>query len=179
MLKFSISIIGLILSTTSFAAEFKVVSEQKYYSQDGVQKFDGTYSYSQYSLKSKDDSSYKFLIKEKILSSTGKVLVDVSHDGGDLSAKEVQALGSIYSLCSVFNGQIESLTIKAGTFQTCKRTMGEFIEWYTEGFPFAVKRTHQDVDGLAVLEAIEVKIGEIHCQKTGPITQFKQQPSQY
>ena len=158
MLKYTIAALGLVLSATAFASEFKIISEQKFYSPDGVQKFDGTYTYSQYSLKNKGRSPFKLVMREKILSSSGKVVVDVSHDGGEFSTEQVKHLGSIYSLCAAFNGQIETLTVKAGTFQTCKRTLGDFTEWHAEGFPFSVKRVHQNLGGLAILEAVEVKV---------------------
>lgn len=162
MKKYIIVLVSVLVSFSSLAAEFKIVKEQKFYNLDGSQKFLGIYFVSEYLIKSKTDSEYSFTMKRTALEASGKEVFSTSHNGSDLSAETVKSLKNFASLCSnpYINGQLEELTIKAGTFQTCKRTMGDFTLWYIDGFPLEIKQVHKDAEGTSIEEALVVEIKE-------------------
>lgn len=158
MSKFAFLFLGFFLTATSFAAKFEVSSEQRVYNIDGSPKPDSVYVLRYEALQSNGENSYQIVLKTKAVTAQGKVLRDTAYDQSDFSSEKVQHLGNIFSLCANFKGEIEALTIKAGSFQACKQSQGPVTEWYIEGVPFSVKRAHRMSDRVSITEAVEIKV---------------------
>lgn len=158
MLRGLVAVAGVLIFSNAFASEFKIVSEQRIYTKAGVLMPDELLTVSEYSLKSSSRSSFDLVIRNKIVTKTGEVFVDQVSRPTQYSPEQVRSLSSIYSLCSVFKGELETITVKAGTFKACKRQLGDATLWSAEGFPFEIKSVIPIATGVMIREATEVTI---------------------
>lgn len=143
-------------SVLAVAFEFRLTSQQKFYLSDGRLAPGGTFSVLQASLIQGSTGDYRSERSLKVFSASGKKLFEHAAPEETFSNDEVEVLSSLYSNCK---NPVETIVLKAGTFEACRIAGATMTSWFIDRFPFAVKQVIVDEMGLSVSEATEVLSG--------------------
>ncbi len=141
----------------AFAESYEILKEVKFYLADGTEKIPN------YNLTIRasytattDPSKFNFSVVQTHYTVAGPIVLGPSSDPIQVDKESINSIKNLFSVCQILNGEIENITIKAGSFQACKITFGAVSEWFIDGFPFWVKSQLQKPDGTSTEEAIEI-----------------------
>jgi hypothetical protein len=150
----------LIFSNIAFAESYEILKEVKFYLADGTEKIPNYNLTIRASYTATTDlSKFNFFVEQTHYTVAGPIVFGPSSDPIQVDAKSIDTMKNLFSICQILKGEIENITIKAGSFQACKMTYGSgsLAEWFIDGFPFSVKSSIQNPDGTSTEEALEIK----------------------